>query len=44
MDGAIVESIFNNLPFAESDMTALNPSQSLRVLRDAVRETGYPIA
>ncbi|MFN3151102.1 hypothetical protein [Bremerella sp.] len=43
VDGSIVESVFNNRPLSEEEMLTLNHSQPLRVLRDAVRETGYSI-
>lgn len=41
VDGSIVESVFNNRPLSDADMAILNPSQPPRVLRNAVRETGY---
>lgn len=42
VDGSIVESVFNNHPLTEEKLSNLNPSQPIRVLRDAVCETGYP--
>jgi hypothetical protein len=43
VDCSIIESVFNNRALTDAEMTTLNPSQPLRVLRDAVRETGYTI-
>jgi hypothetical protein len=44
VEGSIVESVFNNRPLADADMTTRNPSQPIRMLRDAVRDTGYATA
>lgn len=43
VENSVVESVFGNQPLFESQLSRLNPSLSLRVLRDAVNETGYPV-
>jgi hypothetical protein len=44
VDASIVEAVFNGQPLSESQMSKLNPSQSMHALRNAVRATGYPMA
>lgn len=44
VDADVVASVFDGQPLSESQLSHLNPSQPIRALRDAIRETGYSIA
>ncbi len=43
VDSGIIESVFDGQPLSEAQMSKLNSSYPIHLIRDAVRATGYPI-
>jgi len=43
VDADIVNHVFENRPFTDAQLRALNPSAAIAVLRHAVQETGYSL-
>ena len=43
VDHEIIRSVFDGKPLSDAQMAKLNPTSSIRSIRDAVRVTGYPI-
>lgn len=44
VDATIVASVFARQPLSDLQLSQLNSSQPIETLRDAVRETGYPLS
>ncbi len=43
VESGIIQSVFDDQPLSDAQMSKLNPSSPLHAIRDAVRATGYPI-
>ena len=43
VDSGVVHSVFDGQPLSDEQLVALNPSSPIHSLRDAVRDTGYPL-
>ena len=43
VDSDIIKHVFDNRPMTNAQLSVLNPDASIKALRKAVAETGYPV-